>query len=833
MEFYTNVQVAGDKVLVRGYEHGRPYQRRIDFMPTLFVNAKGKSKWQTLDGVYVDEVQPGTIRETRDFLKRYDGVQGFSVFGQTNYGLQYLSDTYDYDINWDMEQIKVFTIDIETATEGGFPDIRSASEEILLITIKDLTTKKVVTFGYSPTGDSYNNNRSDVTFQSYTNEQHMLKDFIIWWQSNYPDIITGWNTDFFDIPYLIKRLERELGESLAKKISPWGMITERNTFIKGNEELHFDISGIAQLDYLELYKKYTYSKQESYKLDYIAEQELGDKKKENPGDTFRDFYTDHWQDFVDYNIHDVELVDRLEDKMRLLELHLTMAYQAKINYEDVYSQVRMWDAIIYNHLRKKGIVIPMKVNNGGKTEQFEGAYVKDPIIGQHKWVASFDLNSLYPHLIMQYNISPETLTHEKISCTVEKLLNKEVDTSYAHKRDLAMAANGWCYRKDIKGFMPELMETMYANRSKFKKQMLKVQQQYEHDKTNNDLRKEISRLNNLQMAMKIALNSAYGAMGNQYFRYFDIRMAEGITTSGQLSIQWMANEFNRYMNKILKSDNKDYVIAIDTDSIYLTMENLVEHFAGEKDVDGKIKYMDKVCEDIFQPFIDTTYQKLAEYMNAYSQKMIMKREVLAEKGIWIAKKNYVLSVHNSEGVQFAKPKLKVLGLAMVRSSTPSVIREELKNSVNIILNGNEKTVQKYIAGYKSEFQKFPVESIAFPRGVSGLKQYTGSPIYAPKTPIAVRAALLYNHYVKKLGIDKKYPLIREGDKIKFVYLRTPNPFHENVIAFISELPKEFKLEPFIDYDTQFDKTFVEPLKTIIEPLNWQAEEVSSLEDFFG
>jgi DNA polymerase elongation subunit (family B) len=381
--------------------------------------------------------------------------------------------------------------------------------------------------------------------------------------------------------------------------------------------------------------------------------------------------------------------------------------------------------------------------------------------------------------------------------------------------------------------MPELMEEMYKNRSKFKKQMLGVQQKYEHDKGNNDLRKEISRLNNLQMAMKIALNSAYGAMGNAYFRYFDIRMAEGITLSGQLSIQWMANEFNRFVNKILKTEGKDFVIAIDTDSIYLTMEQLVEQFAGDKDDEGKIRYMDKVCEDIFQPFIDNTYQKLAEYMNAYSQKMVMKREVLADKGIWIAKKNYVLNVHNSEGVQYATPKLKVLGLAMVRSSTPSVIRDELRKSVKVILEGNEKVVQNYIAGYKSEFEKFPVQAIAFPRGVSGLKQYSGSPIYQKGTPMAVRAALLYNHYVKKMGLDKKYPLIREGDKIKFVYLKMPNPYHENVIAFISELPKEFNLERYIDYDTQFDKTFVEPLKTIIEPLNWQVEETASLEDFFG
>jgi len=406
MEFYTSVAPYGDKMFVRGYENGRPYMRKVDFYPTLFVTSKSPSKYTTLDGQYVDEIKPGTIKETRDFVKKYEDVAGFSVYGNTNYSYQYISDNYEGDVNWDMEQIKVCTIDIETSTEYGFPDIRSANEEILLITVKDLHSKKVRTFGYSPTGDSYTNTRDDVTYQAYTSEMSMLKDFIIWWQQNYPDVITGWNTDFFDMPYLIKRISRELGESFAKKMSPWGLINERKTFIKGSEELHYDISGISQLDYLELYKKYTYQKQESYRLDYIAEQELGDKKKENPGDTFKDFYTKHWQDFVSYNIHDVELVDKLEDKMRLVELHLTMAYNAKINPEDVYSQVRMWDTIIYNHLRKSNIVIPMKISNGGKSEQFEGAYVKDPIIGQHKWMASFDLNSLYPHLIMQYNISP-------------------------------------------------------------------------------------------------------------------------------------------------------------------------------------------------------------------------------------------------------------------------------------------------------------------------------------------------------------------------------------------------------------------------------------------
>lgn len=475
MNFYTSAQSWGDKILVRGYQNGRPYMRKVDFYPTLFVTSKEPSKYTTLDGQWVDEVKPGTIKETKEFVKKYEDVAGFAIYGNTNYTYQYISDTYEDDINWDMEQIKVYTIDIETATENGFPDIRTANEEILLITIKDLQSKKVMTFGHSPTGSLHNNYRDDVTYQAYTTEISLLKDFIIWWQENCPDIITGWNTDFFDIPYLINRINRELGESFAKKMSPWGIINQRNTFIKGSEEQHYDIFGISQLDYLELYKKYTYTKQESYRLDYIAQEELGDKKKENPGNDFRDFYTNYWDKFVEYNIHDVELVDQLEDKMRLLELHLTMAYNAKINFEDVYSQVRMWDAIIYNHLRKKNIAIPMKVSNGGKDAQFEGAYVKDPIIGQHKWVVSFDATSLYPSIMQTLNISPETYKGLLHGTTVEKLLEKQVDKP----ETMALAANGALFDTTKMGMYGEIIDLYMSRRKSAKKKMLDAQAQLE------------------------------------------------------------------------------------------------------------------------------------------------------------------------------------------------------------------------------------------------------------------------------------------------------------------------------------------------------------------
>lgn len=829
---YTNVYQYGSKMLVRGYDsQGNQFKRKEDFSPTIYVPSREPTDWKTLQGQYVAPLHPGTIRDTKEYIEKYKDVSGFEIYGNNNYVCQYISDNYHGELKYDIEKIRISSIDIETETENGFPDIKTANERVLLISMQDNNTKNMVVWGLGPWKKK--DYKFNVHYRQYPNETEMLRDFVTYWALNTPDIITGWNVNFFDVPYLVRRLMNVLGETYVKRLSPWEQVRERSVVVRGNEEISYDIAGVSILDYLDLYKKYTYTKQESYRLDYIAEQELGENKLENPGDTFKDFYTNHWDIFVDYNIHDVVLVDRLEDKMKLIELQITMAYNAKINYDDVFSQVRMWDAIIYNHLRNKGVVIPQASGNR-KDHQFEGAYVKDPLIGPHRWIASFDLNSLYPHLIMQYNISPETLLDGRMPVTVDKLLAKEIDTSYAHEQDATLTANGVMYSKSHQGFMPELMEKMYADRSRYKKMMLKVQQDYEHDKGNNDLRKEISRLNNLQMAMKIALNSAYGAMGNQYFRYYDLRMAEGITTSGQLSIRWMANKLNAFMNKTMKTDGVDYVIAIDTDSIYLTFETLVETMCAGKDDDAKIRFMDKICEDVFQPFIDKGYQELATYMNAFAQKMIMKREVLADKGIWTAKKRYILRVHNSEGVQYAKPKLKVMGLEMVKSSTPAIIRDKLKDSIDVILEGEQSKLHDFIRDFRAEFNKLNPEQIAFPRSANNLKQYSSSShIYGDKTPMHVRGVLLYNHYLKKGKLEGKYQLIREGEKIKFIYLKKPNIIHENIISFTSELPKELNLHSYIDYETQFQKTFLDALQIVIEPLGWNVEEKASLEDFFG
>jgi DNA polymerase elongation subunit (family B) len=798
----------------------------VPYRPTLFVPKKdGDSDWHTLEGTPVSPVKFESIKEGMEYVERYKDVEGFTFHGQTQFQYQYITETYPKTINWDKDMIKLFSIDIETATENGFPNIQEANEEILLITIKDNHHKQIVTFGSRP----YMTDRKDVKYMQCTDESNLLKTFVVFWSNNYPDVVTGWNINGFDIPYLVNRIRMVLGDEYVKRMSPWGIVNDKKAYVGGGTTIQsYSFVGISVLDYMDLYKKFTYTNQESYALNYIASVELGKKKLENPEDNFKDFYTNHWKTFVDYNIHDTELVDMLEDKMKLIELVYTLAYSSKINYEDVFSPVRMWDCIIFNYLYERNITIPLKEDNG-KSEVFEGAYVKDPIVGPHKWVASFDLNSLYPHLIMQYNMSPETLTDTRIDTNVDKLL---ASTPMNVPVGLSASGNGWCYTKDGKGFLPALMEEMYNNRSKFKKQMLKAEQEYEHNK-DRQLVKDISRLKNLQMAMKIALNSAYGAIGNKYFRYYDLRIAEGITLSGQLSIRWMANKLNGFMNKTMKTEDQDYVIAIDTDSIYLSLEHLVEKVCAGKTTEEKITFMDKTCEKVIQPFIDGGYQELAEYMNAYGQKMQMKREVLADKAIWVAKKRYVLNVHNSEGVQYAKPKIKVMGLEMVKSSTPAVVRKKLKDALEVILHEDQSALQTFVKEFKRDFTALSVADVSFPRSVSSLKEYSGTPIYKKGTPIQVRGALLFNHYLKMKGITRKYEPITNGNKIKFVYLRTPNPINENVIAFNNVLPKEFGLDEYINYDLQFEKVFLDALNIVIEPLGWHAEEKASLESFFS
>jgi len=829
VKFYTNIQLIGNQFLIRGYENGKHITHREEWKPTLFVPSKRKTKYKTLEGDSVEPIQPGFVRDCREFYKKYDEVENFKIYGNDRYIYQYISEKYPEDhIKFDIKKIKLVTIDIEVAAEGGFPDVENVAEEMLLISLQDYATKKVITFGSRP----FVNKDPNVTYVLCENETILLTSFLAYWRKNLPEVITGWNSQMYDIPYLAGRINRILGEKSMKDLSPWGLVSQGEIYISGRRNITYDIGGVTQLDYLDLYKRFTYTNQESYRLDYIANYELGEKKLDhNEYDTFREFYTKDWDKFVRYNIKDVQLVDRLEDKLKLIELAVTMAFDAKVNFIDIHYQVRMWDTIIYNYLKKQDIVIPPKKRTS-KSQKYAGAYVKEPKPGKYDWVVNFDLNSLYPHLIMQYNISPETLKDERHpTATVDRILKEELD--FQLYKDNAVCANGAMFRTDIRGFLPELMEKIYTERTIYKKKMLAAKQKYE-DTKNPKLVKDIATYNNIQMARKIQLNSAYGAIGNEYFRYYKLENAEAITLSGQVSIRWIEDRLNEYLNKLLKTD-EDYVIAVDTDSVYLNLGPLVETiYKGKKRTNEEvISFLDKVSQTKLEPYIESSYQKLASYVNAYEQKMIMKRENIADRGIWTAKKRYILNVWDSEGVKYAEPKLKMMGIEAVKSSTPAPCRQMIKDVLKLIMTKTEDDVIDFIDNCRTKFRSLPPEEISFPRTVSSVSKYRSvNAIYEKGTPIHARGALLFNHYVKKNKLTQKYSLINNGEKIKFCYLKRPNPIQENVISFIQQFPEELKLDKYIDYDLQFEKSFLEPLKIILDSIGWQAERTANLESFF-
>ncbi len=842
--FYTNVNVIGNKILYRGIQNGKRIQTKLEYSPSFYeiANKKG-NKFKTLKGEELQQIQFHNIKEAKEYLKNYSDVSNKKIYGMEKFEYAFIADNFSGMTEWDIDLLNIAIIDIEVGSENGFPNPHEANEPITAITLRFLNGA-VFVFG---TGDY--EVQGNETYFHLIDEYSLCRKFLEIWTTNYPDIVSGWNIKFFDIPYLVNRFSRILGEDIAKQMSPWKYISQRNVKqLNGTIDVVYNFSGIATLDYLELYKKYGTGNPENYKLDTIANEELDENKLsyEEYG-SLHNLYKLDYQKFIEYNIKDVDLIVKLEDKLKLIELALTLAYDTKSNYEDVFMQTRMWDNLIYSYLLEKNIIIPPKEEKE-KNQAFEGAYVKEVQTGMHHWVASFDLNSLYPHLMMQYNLSPECLVEPEDytqemweiinnGVSVDRLLNKEIDTSNLY--GVTLTPNGQFFKTDKRGFLPEMLETMYNDRKKFKKLMLKAQQDLENETDSNkrkELEKLIARYNNLQLAKKVSLNSAYGATGSQYFRFYDLRLALAVTLSGKLSIRWIENKLNELMNSILKTD-KDYVIASDTDSIYLNFGELVNKVfksADQTDVQKIIDFMDKVCEQKIQPHIDKSYQELADYVRAYEQKMQMKREALANKGIWTSKKHYILNVYNNEGVQYKEPHLKVMGLEMVKSSTPALVRENMKKVIQIIINSGEEAVQKFINDFRTEFKNAKAEDVAFPRSVNGISKYSNSvTLYEKGTPIHVKGAILYNKAIKENNLDKSYELIKEGEKIKFIYLKKPNPIKDTVISFPIVLPAELELDKYIDYDVQYDKTFVEPVKSILDVIGWKAEKQSTLDDFFA
>ena len=839
MSFYTNVLRYKNYILHRGYQtNGERFMRKEYFQPKLFVSSKNKTEWTGFDGQSVAPLEFESMYEANQWLKQNIDVSGRNIYGNKKFTQQFVTEKYPRDIEFKREFINVGTIDIETDYDSGFPHPNEASQKILAITFKSSKSNLYRVWGY---GDFSETNAliQPVRYYKCKNEVELLSKFLEFWSDpRYtPDVITGWNTRFFDIPYIVNRMAKVLGIHEINKLSPWQLPLEHRKIVRrGSENDVYEIPGMQTLDYMELFQKfgYTYGPQESYALNHIAYVVLGEKKLsyEESG-SLKNLYKDDYQKYIDYNMKDVQLVDRLEEKLGLITLAITMAYKGGVNYQDTFGVTAIWESIICRRLNQNKIITPLTQeeddyqirgakdnsvthteNNGSrefaKKSNIAGGYVKDPIAGRYNWVVSFDLNSLYPNIIVQNNMSPET-----------RMRNIDDPNNFVR------ATNETFYRKDFQGVLPQIIEEYYDERVSIKKMMLEAKSQMQKGYTF-ELDKEISNLENRQMAIKILLNSLYGALANKHFLYFSPGLAEGVTLTGQDAIKWAEKTMNAELNKLLKTKD-DYVIAIDTDSLYVNFGPLIDTF---KPI-NPVFFLDKICKEHFEPAIEKAYEEFYRRHNAYKNRMVMAREAISDVGIWTAKKRYILNVHNNEGVQYNQPKLKIMGIEAIKSSTPEVVRNKFKEAFKLIMTGTEKETQKFIADFKMQFKGLNPEDVAFPRRVTNITDwYDRKTIFKKSCPIHVRGSLLHNHYLKQNKLNNKYELITNGDRIKFVYLKLPNPIRQNIISFTDVLPKELNLHRYINYDLQFEKTFIEPLNLILNPIGWHAEEQATLEDFF-
>jgi len=842
--FYTNVTRYKSFILYRGVENGKKVQRKSKYGPTLFVTTPKPTKWKSIDGKPVAPVTFESMWDCKQWVDENKGIAGRSIFGNTKHVAGFINDYFPGDIEFDRNLINVTSLDIEVASDDGFPEPGEASKEVTAITIKNNIDNTYYVWGlgdYDVERSIMKTNR--VVYNKCETEKDLLVSFLTHWSlpSHCPDIITGWNVEFFDIPYLVNRMRNVFGsDENARKLSPWGLVDERNITRMVGRETTYEIQGISVMDYLELFKKfgYSYGTQESYKLDHIAHVVLGENKLsyEEHG-TLHTLYKNDHQKFIDYNIKDVELVDRLEDKLGLITLAVTIAYRGGVNYKDTFGTTAIWDSIVFRKLWQENVVVPFQED---KTRSpYPGGYVKEPQVGIHDWVVSFDLNSLYPSIIMQYNMSPETISDgEFISTSVDHILENPGGIDNHGK---ALGANGQYFNIDKKGVFPQIIDEMYSERVEVKKEMIQSQQELQKvDKTDKQelyrIERDIAIKNNRQMAIKILLNSLYGAIGNQYFRFFDQRIAEAITLSGQLIIRWAEKGINDYLNSVLKTET-DYVLAIDTDSLYVNLGPLVKELNPKSPVD----FLDKIASEKLEPVFEKSYDDLFKILGGIENRMGMKREAIADRGIWTAKKRYILNVLDNEGVRYTEPKIKVIGIEATKSSTPAQVRQALREIFKVIVSGSESNVQKAIQQFRDYFETLPAHEIAFPRGVSDINKFKKNYrtqdgrftyTYDKGTPIHVRGCLLYNLQREKLGL-RNLAEIKSGEKIKFVYLKKANPIKENVIAFPDYLPSEFNLENYIDYDLQFKKTFLDVIDPILNAIGWSSTKIATLEDFFS
>ncbi|ARB05831.1 hypothetical protein fHeYen901_58 [Yersinia phage fHe-Yen9-01] len=898
-EFYLTIEQIGDTLHERFIDkNGQEQRREIKYSPTLFHHTQNESKYKDIYGANCQKKKFDSLWEAKQWMKRMEDI-GQDAMGMDDFKLAYLSDKYPDEIQYDASKIRTVNYDIEV-TAPEFPNASQALYPVDALTHYDSVANKFYVFDLlnspygsvtkwcpikaglpeSEGGDEIPQDILDrIEYMAFDTEEELLLEYLNLWERQTPVILTGWNVEGFDNPYMYNRLKNVFGENTAKRLSPNRKVNSKiiqNMY--GDKEVITPL-GISVLDYLDLYKKFSFTNQASYKLDYVAEAELGVGKMKYDGPINKLRELDH-QRYISYNIIDVARVQQIDQKRQFLNLSMSLGYYAKMQIQSVFSPIKTWDAIIFNSLKAQDKVIPQSQRH--VQQGYPGAYVKEPKPSAYKYIMSFDLTSLYPSIIRQVGISPETIAGQFKLHPIAEYINM---TAPKPSEEFSCSPNGWMFDKNIDGIIPVEITKVFNQRKEHKGYMLAAQRNMElikdilnhksfgdkslktdinhradFDDEVKELLKELTEAdlsmlldkadraaiasNTAQINRKLLINSLYGALGNIYFRYYDLRNASAITLFGQMAIQWIERKINEYLNKTIGTDNFNYVIAGDTDSVYVCVDKLIEKVGEDKfrDTNHLVDFLDKFAREKMEPAIDAGFREMGAYMNNKEHLMFMDREAISCPplgsdgigGFWTAKKRYALNVYDMEGTRYAEPKMKIMGLETQKSSTPKACQKALKECIRRMLQEGEQSLQEYYKEFESEFRQQDYTTIASVSSANNIAKYDDNGFPAFKCPSHIRGVLTYNRASK--NVDGAEAIV-EGEKVMVLPLMDQNPFGDKVISWPSgiNLPSaiEHDVLKYLDYTSLFNKTFVKPLESFTTAAELHYEKRASLDDIFG
>jgi len=822
----------------------------------IWDDKKGYSKFQFTPYAY-QKSQTGQYRSLYgDKLKKVqywtgEDLQKGDIFeSDVPLETRVLVDMYD-DSNEPSEGHREVFFDIEVEIKDGFPEWRNSKNKITAIAL------------YDKTADSYHcfvlgNVKNTDVVEAFRTEEELLQRFYQKYLEINPTILSGWNIDGFDIPYLYNRTKRVMGEQIANCLSPI------NNVYYNEHQNKYKIAGVSQLDYLALYKLYTYTQQSSYRLDFIGKLEVDMGKIEYEG-TLDDLYESDINKYIEYNLNDVKIVKALDDKLKFIELARGVCHLGHISYENIYYSSRYLEGAMLVYMKDIGVVAPNKPQRGGSyggEEKFAGAYVKDPRPGRYDWVYDLDLTSMYPSTIMTLNISPETKLGKLEGWNAEEFV-KGVNKTYTlmvdgkekgrynqdelkqmfNNNKVSVSSNGVLYRYDKKGLIPVLLEKWFNERVEFKRLMKQHADEGDMEKS--------GYFNRRQHIQKIVLNSLYGVLGLPVFRFYDVDNAEATTLTGQTLIKFTEKITNYYYNQQL-DDKEDYCIYTDTDSVFYPAKPLVKNRYPNADLDDEEFMTEQILEVAHevQDYINKSYDVFASRMLNVKDghRFDIKQECIARSAFWVTKKRYGQWIINDGGRKCDK--LDVKGLDIVRSNFPPAMRDLMTEVLQGVLSKRDKDeLDELIVGFKKKMKTMPIGEVALPTGVRGLSKYkdtrySNKRIYGKGTiftdthkgtPVHVKSAIRYNDLLKHFGLDNTEP-IRNRDKIRWIYLKK-NPLGIDTLAFKGyDDPKQITdfIEQYIDYDRLFEGALQKKINMFYGALSWDlpVDKKNTLERFF-